>query len=91
MPGLWQDRFHSCALGEERFWPAVVYVERKAVGAKLVRGARQYAWSSAAAYVDGRDSTGLVDLAAWKGRLPADGDWRGASLEARAETAPAGG
>ena len=64
-------------------------MERKAVGAKLVGGAWRYAWSSAAAYVDGRDSTGLLDLAAWKRRLPHDGDWREASLEARAETAPA--
>ncbi len=72
---LWQNRFYSCALDEQHFWTAMVYVERNPVRAKLVRAAWRYGWSSAAAHCGGRDGSGLLDLAAW-GRLPRGGDWR---------------
>jgi putative transposase len=73
---LWQDRFFSCPLDEGHFWRACVYVERNPVRAGLVPQPWQYAWSSAAAHVDGKDPTGLLDLAAWRSRV-ADGEsWR---------------
>jgi len=73
---LWQNRFYSCALGEEHFWTAMTYVERNPVRAKLVRRAWRYPWSSAAAHVGGADATGLTDAAAWADRLPRGLDWR---------------
>jgi len=73
---LWQERFFSSSLDEEWSWNALIYVERKAVRAKLVRKAWRYPWSSAAAHCGGRDRTGLLDLSAW-GKLLAPGvDWR---------------
>ena len=54
----------------------MVYVERNPVRAKLVRAAWRYGWSSAAAHCDGRDASGLLDLAAWRRGLPRGGDWR---------------
>ena len=77
---LWQNRFYSCALDEDHYWAALRYVERNAVRAKLIRRAWRYAWCSASAHCDGRDKTGLLDLAAWaeasRGR-----DWRGVLSE----------
>ena len=72
---LWQDRFFSCPLDEEYFWSAVAYVERNPVRAKLVRAPWRWPWSSAAAHVEGRDVTGLLDLSAWRKRLPRGADW----------------
>ena len=44
--------------------------------AKLVRRAWRYAWSSAAAHCGGRGPIGLLDLAAWRKRLPPEAHWR---------------
>ena len=61
---LWQDRFFSCPLDEER----------NPVRAGLVRRARRWPWSSAAAHCDGADKTGtrgaagLLNLTEWAGR-----------------------
>jgi len=73
---LWQNRFHSCALDDEHFWTAMIYVERNPVRAKLVRRAWRYRWSSAAAHCGGKDASGLLDLAAWSKLLPREGSWR---------------
>ena len=75
---LWQNRFYSCALGDEQFWTAMAYVERNPVRAKLARKPWQFPWSSAAAHTNGADTTGLLDLAAWTDRLPRGLDWRDA-------------
>ena len=72
---LWQDRFFSCPLDEEHYWTAMAYVERNPIRAGLCRSAWQWRWSSAAAHCDGRDTSGLLNMAAWRERLPADGDW----------------
>ena len=63
---LWQSRFFSCALDEVYYWRAMSYVERNPVRARLVREAWRYPWSSAAAHTGEDDSTGLLDLAAWR-------------------------
>jgi putative transposase len=62
---LWQNRFYSCALDDEHLWNALGYVERNPVRARVVRGAWNYRWSSAAAHV-GEGSPGeLLDLTEW--------------------------
>ena len=72
---LWQNRFHSCALGGDHLVSSLSYVERNPVRAKLVRYAWQYEWSSAAAHTGGSDPSGLLDLRAWR-RRHRDDDWR---------------
>ena len=72
---LWQNRFFSCALDDEHFWSALVYVERNAVRARLVRRAWRWPWSSAAAHCGGLDKTGLLDLADWRKRISPE-QWR---------------
>ena len=72
---LWQDRFFSCPLDDEHFWTAMVYIERNPARAALCKSAWQWRWSSAAAHCDGRDGSGLLNMAAWRKRLPPDGDW----------------
>jgi putative transposase len=87
---LWQDRFFSCPLDDEYFWSAMIYVERNPVRARLVRKPWRWKWSSAAAHCDGKDPTGLLDLAAWAGRKPPDGDWRESICRPQAPGAPGG-
>ena len=72
---LWQNRFHSCALGHGHLVNTLCYVERNPVRAKLVRYAWQYEWSSAAAHTGGNDPSDLLDLCAWRRRHRND-DWR---------------
>ncbi len=63
---LWQNRFYSCPLDDEHYWTAVCYVERNPVRARMVRQAKRYRWSSAAAHVSGADPTGLLDMSEWR-------------------------
>ena len=72
---LWQNRFHSCALGSGHLVNTLCYVERNPVRAKLVRYAWQYEWSSAVAHTGGNDPSGLLDVRAWS-RRHRDADWR---------------
>lgn len=57
---LWQGRYSSCVCDEEHEWAAIRYVERNPVRAKMVERAEDYAWSSAAAHVNGK-SDGIID------------------------------
>jgi len=52
---LWQGRFGSFVMDEPYLIAAARYVERNPVRAKLVKRAKDWAWSSAAAHVEGRD------------------------------------
>ena len=63
-------------LDEEHFRAATAYVERNPVRAKMASMAWEYPWSSASAHVDGKDASGLLDLAAWRQRLAPGVDWR---------------
>ena len=67
---LWQNRFYSCALGEDHATAAMRYVERNSVREGLVRRAWRYPWSSAAVHIGGPDRTGLVGLGTWEQRWP---------------------
>ncbi len=71
---LWQNRYFACSLGPSHLWAALAYVERNPVRAGLVEWPGAYPWSSAAAHLEGRDPSGLVDLEWW--RREYDGlDW----------------
>jgi putative transposase len=67
---LWQNRFFSCILGSEHLWAAIAYVERNPVRAKMVASAAEYRWSSAAAHLSGKDTTGLLDMEWWHKQAP---------------------
>jgi putative transposase len=69
---LWQNRFYSCALDDEHYWTATAYVEQNPLRARLAHKAWRYPHSSACAHVTGQDASGLLDLAAWRGRQPPD-------------------
>ena len=72
---LWQGRFHSCAMDGRHLWLAMKYVELNPVRARLCRRAWRYAWSSAAAHVDGGAPSELLNLAWWYKRMTAEA-WR---------------
>jgi putative transposase len=59
---LWQARFYSCTLDEERLWSAVRYVERNPVRAGMVLRAEEYDWSSAASHCFNRENPLLTPL-----------------------------
>ncbi len=63
---LWQNRFQSCPVSEERLGTAVAYVELNPVRAGLVADAEDYKWSSAAAHLGlEKDTAGLLDRDFW--------------------------
>ncbi len=72
---LWQGRFHSCALDGRHLRPVLKYVELNPVRAKLCRRAWRYAWSSAAAHVDGKAESELLNLGHWYKQISAE-EWR---------------
>jgi len=65
---LWQNRFFSCVVEEERFLGALLYIELNPVRAGLVESAWEWKWSSARAHVTGIDPTGLLDMEYWASR-----------------------
>lgn len=72
---VWQDRFFSCPLDWAYFWRTLAYVERNPVRARLCRKAWVWRWSSAGAHGGGADSSGLLDLSAWRRDMGAT-PWR---------------
>lgn len=72
---LFQNRFFSCPLGPDRLLPALVYVDRNPVRARLVRDAGEYPWSSAQAHTVGVESDPLLDPWAWS-ETGISGDWK---------------
>ncbi|HOX37166.1 MAG TPA: transposase [Candidatus Brocadiia bacterium] len=74
---LWQNRFHSCALDEKRYWLALAYVERNPVRAGLADRAWDWPWSSAAAHCGCPSSTdeAMLGLEAWAS-LMKPSDWK---------------
>jgi len=71
---LWQNRFFSCPLDDAHRFAALCYVENNPVRAGMVRRAREYAWSSAAAHCGGEDDSRLVETSAWSREYPS-GAW----------------
>jgi putative transposase len=66
---LWQGRFYSCALDKKGFWLAAKYIELNPVRAKICRLPWQYEWSSAAAHVDSKISSRLLNLSEWNKQI----------------------
>jgi putative transposase len=82
---LWQNRFFSCPLDEDRLWSTLAYVELNPVRAGLVQHAWEWPWSSARAHVTGIDDTGLLKMDSW--RTCFDGTrWQSYLLEALGST-----
>ncbi len=75
---VWENRFYSCPLADERIGNALKYVECNPVRAGLVERAEDYAWSSARAHVMGTEdpllaperpfAEPITDWAAWLAR-----------------------
>lgn len=69
---LWQNRYFACCLDRNHLWPALRYVERNPVRAAMVLRAKDYPWSSAAAHLGAKDSSGILDLSWWQTERPPD-------------------
>ena len=70
---LWQGRYFSCPLDGAYLWAAVRYVERNPVRAGLVRRAKAYRWSSAAAHCGERADALISSDSEWcRKLLPAE-------------------
>jgi putative transposase len=63
---LWQNRFFSCPVEEDRVWHVLAYVELNPVRARMVAKAWEWEWSSAQAHATGRDTSGLLDMGYWR-------------------------
>jgi len=70
---LWQNRFFACALDSEHLWRALAYVDQNPVRARMVEGAAEYRWSSAAAHLGRPDEFGVLDLPWWQRAGQRDG------------------
>jgi putative transposase len=62
---LWQNRFYSCPVEEDRVWGVLSYVELNPVRARMVENAWDWEWSSARAHVSNSDPSGLLDMNYW--------------------------
>ena len=60
---------------DRHFWLAMRYIELNPVRARLCRKAWRYEWSSAAAHVDGKGRSELLDLRSWYDMISAE-QWR---------------
>jgi putative transposase len=69
---LWQNRFYSCPLENQHWCEALLYVELNPVRAGVVSLARDWPWSSARAHLAGEDSTGMLELTAWRKQFTPD-------------------
>jgi putative transposase len=78
---LWQSRFFSCAVEDERIPQVLLYIELNPVRAGLVQCAWEWNWSSAKAHVTGVDPMGILDMDYWSDKAPA-GDWKALLLAA---------
>jgi putative transposase len=64
---LWQSRFFSCPLAEDRLWIALRYVERNPVRALLAASPQEYPWSSARAHLTAeREKPQVLDRRFWE-------------------------
>ncbi len=64
---LWQNRFFSCPLAEDRLWVALRYVERNPVRALLAASPEDYPWSSARPHLTGAaEKPAILDRPFWE-------------------------
>jgi putative transposase len=69
---LWQGRFYSCALDERHFFVAMKYIELNPVRARLCRKPWRYKFSSAAAHVNPKAVSDILNLQRWFGMISAE-------------------
>jgi putative transposase len=72
---VWQGRFYSCPLDENRLWRALRYVELNPVRAVMTRAAEQWQWSSAAAHCGVGAANTLLEMERWRRRWTI-AEWR---------------
>ena len=72
---LWQNRYYSCPVDDKSLPVVAWYVETNPVRAGIVRKAWKYEWSSAAAHTGGVDSTGMLQLDAFR-RMATAESWK---------------
>ncbi len=63
---LWQSRFFSCPVAEDRIWGVLSYIELNPVRARMVEKAWDWEWSSTRARITGVDPSGLLDMDLWR-------------------------
>ena len=52
---LWESRYHSCIVDEDRYlWAVARYIEQNPVRAKMVKKVEDYPYSSAKAHISGK-------------------------------------
>ena len=71
---VWQGRYYSCPLGEERVWTALRYAELNPVRAGIVLDAADFPWSSARIH-SGGGWDGVIEVEPWRARWTAE-EWR---------------
>ena len=71
---FWQGRYGAAVMDEAHLAAAFRYILHNPVAAGLVREPAQWRWSSAAAYLKGRDD-GLTETGPMLGRFPAMKAW----------------
>ncbi len=59
---LWQGRFYSCVLDEQRLISVIKYVERNPVRANIVKKPWQWQWSSTMFHINGKEESPLIKL-----------------------------
>jgi len=72
---LWQNRFYSAPIEEDRIQGVLGYVELNPVRARMVLHAWDWKWSSARAHIENLDSSGLLDMGFWKKRFKSK-EWK---------------
>jgi len=72
---LWQNRFYSIPIEENRIKGVVGYIELNPVRARMVKHAWDWEWSSARAHITDCDPTGLLDMEFWKKRFKSK-EWK---------------
>jgi putative transposase len=69
---LWQSRFFSTPVEEERVWEVLAYIELNPVRARMVENAWDWTWSSAQAHITETDISGLLNMNFWQKQFIAE-------------------
>jgi putative transposase len=63
---LWQGRFYSCPVEEDRVLQVLQYIELNPVRARMVKNGWEWKWSSARAHITGKDQSKLLNMNYWE-------------------------
>ncbi len=81
---LWQNRFYSASLEEDRIGEVLAYIELNPVRARIVEHAWEWKWSSAQAHAAGCDPSGLLNMNFFKKQF-CSGEWKDYLEKVRAD------